>query len=255
MFKKKAESGVPIFDIGLTRSNNEKELGLCDECGSPVELIVIGESKTAKFQRNLSHYCTEECMEIAEQRSDETTKNIWCDSGFVKERNDHANISTMFENASVEDFSDNIQTYTNKYLVDTTKYMLLISSDQSGVGKSHLAVAILKRYLQKTSGLFITTNEMMADLLSYDSDTRSISYFKSIPVLVLDDLGVEKVMNERDLALLYGVIDHRLNNNLKTIITTNLNVNQIISRYTQRVLSRISCGYKIPMNGKDRRVQ
>ena len=56
---------------------------------------------------------------------------------------------------------------------------------------------------------------------------------------MIDDLGQE---NERDSGEIAGILKVREENNLKTIITTNLTSDKIESRYTGRISSRIQKG-------------
>ena len=57
-------------------------------------------------------------------------------------------------------------------------------------------------------------------------------------LLIIDDLGTE-YNNAYTAALIFHGINERLLRNKHTIISTNLNFEQIRERYTDRVLSRI----------------
>lgn len=253
MFHRNTSEEKPIFDIIFNQKKHTKYTVPCVECGKHTDVVVVGDSSTSGFQVGDKILCSEKCQKKFTDKLLGVNGSVWSGEDFVKNRIENANISLCFLWAQLSDFSDEIRDHVSGYINGKTP-TLLISSVQSGVGKTHLSVAILKSFLEKTTGLFITTNDMMTEMCSFSKDTRDMDYFKKIPILVLDDLGVEKVMNERDLALLYGVIDYRLNNNFKTIITTNLILDQIVNKYTQRVLSRITCGDKLSMDGTDKRI-
>ena len=58
--------------------------------------------------------------------------------------------------------------------------------------------------------------------------------------LLIDDLGTEPIKRNITLEYLYLILNERLNSNKKTIITTNLNLEEILSRYGERIFSRIA---------------
>lgn len=77
------------------------------------------------------------------------------------------------------------------------------------------------------------------------------SFYKSIletDLLIIDDLGSE-LLNNMKLSELFTIINTRilnLNNKItKTIISTNLNINEIFSNYEERIGSRIAGFYDI----------
>ena len=80
----------------------------------------------------------------------------------------------------------------------------------------------------------------------FDSD-----FYKSIlecNLLIIDDLGTE-TLNSMKLSELFTIINTRilnLNNKItKTIISTNLNINDIFKNYEERIGSRIAGYYDI----------
>lgn len=62
--------------------------------------------------------------------------------------------------------------------------------------------------------------------------------YQAAPVLALDDLGVEKATEWRDI-MLWRLMDYRMTHNLPTIITSNLNPEQLASAYDDRVIRRM----------------
>ena len=67
-------------------------------------------------------------------------------------------------------------------------------------------------------------------------------------LLIIDDLGTES-LNSMKLSELFTIINTRilnLNNKItKTIISTNLNINEIFNNYEERIGSRIAGYYNI----------
>ncbi len=97
-----------------------------------------------------------------------------------------------------------------------------------GVGKTHLAVAILKELIEKkgVSCLFYESGSLLKAIqdsynpISQTSETRVLAPVYQAEVLVLDELGASVPTNwVRDT--LYQIINTRYNNNRLTIFTTN----------------------------------
>lgn len=74
---------------------------------------------------------------------------------------------------------------------------------------------------------------------TFDTNQYNLKRFYRAKVLLIDDLGQE---DKRDSGEIAGILKIREENNLKTIITTNLKPNQLEERYTGRISSRIAKG-------------
>ena len=105
------------------------------------------------------------------------------------------------------------------------KGLLLIGSH--GVGKTHLAVAILKTVI-RTKGaraFFYETGELLKLVRdTYASDTNEMEVLRPVldaDLLVLDDLGVEKT-SEWVQEMLGHVVNIRYSERRPTVFTTNL---------------------------------
>lgn len=68
--------------------------------------------------------------------------------------------------------------------------------------------------------------------------------FYSIPVLMIDDLGTEFVTSYTS-AVLFDLINTRIQNNKSTVISSNLSLTQMKEQYSDRVQSRIFGEYKL----------
>ncbi len=99
---------------------------------------------------------------------------------------------------------------------------------QPGVGKTHLAVAVLKQAIQTTGarGVFYDTRELLRVIRStYDPSTRTTELDVLRPVmtaelLVLDDLGAEKTSEWVDETMNL-IVNTRYNERRLTIFTSN----------------------------------
>jgi DNA replication protein DnaC len=107
-----------------------------------------------------------------------------------------------------------------------TKGLLL--EGQPGVGKTHLAVAVLKQAIQTSGarGLFYDTRELLRVIRStYDASIRTTELEVLRPVmyadlLVLDDLGAEKTSEWVDETMNL-IVNTRYNERRLTIFTSN----------------------------------
>jgi DNA replication protein DnaC len=140
-----------------------------------------------------------------------------------------------------------------------------------GRGKTHLAVATLKRVVRRTGahGLFYTTPELLTLIRStYNSLTRSTEADVIRPVmeaelLVLDDLGAERPTDwvEETMNL---IVNTRYNYRRATIFTSNYpleapagsHVDELKERVGFRLFSRLHemCEF-LPLEGVDYREQ
>jgi DNA replication protein DnaC len=139
---------------------------------------------------------------------------------------------------------------------------------QPGVGKTHLAVAVLKAIIERcgVSGLFYDTRELLRVIRStYDPSIRTTEIEVLRPVmttqvLVLDDLGAEKTSEwvEETMNL---IVNTRYNERRMTLFTSNYldipddtDVNSLVFRIGHRMRSRLHemCDF-IEMDGADYR--
>lgn len=102
--------------------------------------------------------------------------------------------------------------------------------------------------------LYQTAPVLLESVIDYKM-SKSKNYLNNInksvletDLLIIDDLGTEN-LNSMKLSELFTIINTRilnLNNKItKTIISTNLNINEIFSNYEERIGSRIAGYYDI----------
>jgi DNA replication protein DnaC len=134
---------------------------------------------------------------------------------------------------------------------DVSKGLFL--EGQPGVGKTHLAVAVLKQAIQTTGarGLFYDTRDLLRVIRStYDPATRTTELDVLRPVmnaelLVLDDLGAEKTSEWVDETMNL-IVNTRYNERRLTIFTSNYpdipddtEPNSLLFRIGARMRSRL----------------
>ncbi|MBR3864639.1 MAG: ATP-binding protein [Clostridia bacterium] len=134
--------------------------------------------------------------------------------------------------------------YTNAFPPKNIKN--LIFTGAPGTGKSFSAGCIASELKAKKHSVIYLTAVKLGDIfLTYHtasvSDKQAIfSLLTSSDLLVIDDLGTEPLLKNVTVEYLTAVISERLNLSKPFIITTNLSMDEIKNRYTERFLSRIS---------------
>ncbi len=121
-----------------------------------------------------------------------------------------------------------------------------------GLGKTFLSSAIVNRLAAEGEDvLYISANSLfpILEALHFNRETSDenrylVSHADDCALLVLDDLGAEFV-TPFTTAELFRIINDRLLNNRKTIISTNLSLDEMRDRYSERICSRITGGYEI----------
>ncbi len=115
-----------------------------------------------------------------------------------------------------------------------------------GTGKTHLAYAIAWEWLEAGCLVRYCQAEELLDNLrrtfdqpqeyteNRDSFEQTFNRFKNVPLLVIDDLGAER-LTEWGLAKLDALIDYRYINRLPLVITTNMGANQLPVRIADRL--------------------
>jgi DNA replication protein DnaC len=92
----------------------------------------------------------------------------------------------------------------------------------------------------------------------FEKDADAIAANQNIfdcDLLIIDDLGTE-LANSFTTSQLFLCVNERILRNKSTIISTNLNMNQIADTYSERTLSRILSSYTtIRLTGDDIRIR
>lgn len=141
-----------------------------------------------------------------------------------------------------------VKQWVERFNGETTKGLLLHGT--TGVGKTHLAYSIGDALSHKGQWWPYLVNwvEFLAKVkASWNDLSKSETALKepllSGRVAIIDDLGAELLSkNDQDWITerLYEIINSRLDKQLPTIVTSNLNLEAIAARYTGRIASRLA---------------
>jgi DNA replication protein DnaC len=122
----------------------------------------------------------------------------------------------------------------------------LLLRGTEGVGKTHLAVSILKDLVERGhSGLFWNVPDLFLELrrvmsgdMGISSEAEIIDSLRRPDILVLDDLGAERT-SDYTMDRLYTIINSRYSEDRATIITTNCNQQELADRVGRSSASRL----------------
>lgn len=111
-----------------------------------------------------------------------------------------------------------------------------------GLGKTFLSSAIANTVLQAgRTVIYVTLSDLLDLIRRYKfetDDAEALALLRAADLLILDDLGGEKV-SEFSLQELFALINHRLNHRLPLIVSTNLSLSALEEVYTARIASRL----------------
>lgn len=126
----------------------------------------------------------------------------------------------------------------------------LLFYGKTGVGKTFLTNCVAKELLDHGYSVIYFTAFQLFDILSkgvFEKESDAIAAHQNIfdcDMLVIDDLGTE-LINTFTSSQLFLCVNERLLRQKSTIISTNLNVNQIKESFSERTFSRICDAYTL----------
>lgn len=175
--------------------------------------------------------------------------------------------------ATVVKYVENIQHYVHEKSVGLFLYSKPTAENRfgTGTGKTHSAITILNEYLLERVKQHVTGQSKITDNPVYfckstDLQTLFNSQFrgtadmqqaasakyyavknrvKSVDLLILDDVAT-KATSDAYTEELYEIIDHRATEELTTVFTSNIPINEVADLLGDRIASRVE-GMTVPV--------
>ena len=139
---------------------------------------------------------------------------------------------------------------------DNANYKNLLFTGSTGLGKTFMTNCIANELIKRGKNVLYQTAPVLLEnvidnkLNKYKNSSQD-DFYKNVletDLLIIDDLGTECI-NSMKLSELFTILNTRLLNLnkkiTKTIISTNLNINNIFNNYEERIGSRIVGYYDI----------
>lgn len=192
-----------------------------------------------------------------------------CGKLAADELNKNSQLSlSSFDSFSLTYYSGENYSAMKKILEYTMQYAATFTPDsksilmfgQTGLGKTHLSLAIANKVLEKGYGVIYDSainilRSIEKEHFSHEHSSEMIDLVMDTDLLILDDLGTEYETPFYN-ATIYNIINTRLNRRKPSIISTNLDFSGISRRYDKRVMSRIISEYScLEFKGEDVRLQ
>lgn len=146
----------------------------------------------------------------------------------------------------------NCREYADKFHTSSPS---LFFFGRTGLGKTFLSSCIANELTKKgysvVFGSLLKLLRQIEDEHFGRAEGQTLDIIENADLVILDDLGSEFQTSFTD-AVLYEIINERINLNKPTIISTNLTKNELNSKYNERIVSRLTgCFSPIMFMGSD----
>ena len=244
----KSMSEDPKSWLKNLKCNHGNPLGKCEKCQKEAE----------SWEEREKRYAEEERIEAERQKAEKKAAEM-----DERQRNPEKwlkdyGVPKKFLSCSFENYQGGGKI---KEILHTFPGQSILLSGTTGCGKTHLAIATLRKLIQEDSipsvntyinwsavknikgAVFTTTPDLLLEIrssFSKNSDEKElVDRYTKPSVLVLDDFGADNP-TEWAVTTLYLIIDNRNKELMPTIVTTNLSMQEIENQYGARIASRLA---------------
>ena len=260
-----SQDGIKALELKINRLKNEKKnifksLGIDNKYFEPnFECKTCNDTGyiTQNFQTTM---CT--CLK---QRLFDLEFNTFNVYNMQNQTFDNFKSTYYSNNVDKEKYNSNISPRENmKLILNICKNFInnfnnpneknLLFTGNSGLGKTFLSNCIANELLKRGKTVLYQTAPVMIDsIINYrlgksNSNINIYNHLLTVDLLIIDDLGTEN-MNSMKFAELFTIINSRLlpqnDKNTKTIISTNLDLQNLSNLYGERIISRFVGNYNI----------
>lgn len=256
---------LPISESGAERLAEGDHIGedglvYCGKCGSRKQLRV----KFGDETHVVRCVCKCESKELEEKKRQEEYEEQMRRINRLKEASmmDKKYREVTFDKYEVREENKKVfemaKKYADRFQDMYKKNQGLLLYGPVGTGKSFTAACIGNYLLNNAKPVIMTSFvKILQDIWKNDREAEYITILNSASLLIIDDLGTER---ETDYALekVYNIIDSRVRANKPMIITSNLELNDMMECEDirkKRIYDRIlECCYPMYVGGKSFRM-
>lgn len=256
---------LPISESGAERLAEGDHIGedglvYCGKCGSRKQLRV----KFGDETHVVRCVCKCESKELEEKKRQEEYEEQMRRINRLKEASmmDKKYREVTFDKYEVREENKKVfemaKKYADRFQDMYKKNQGLLLYGPVGTGKSFTAACIGNYLLNNAKPVIMTSFvKILQDIWENDREAEYITILNSASLLIIDDLGTER---ETDYALekVYNIIDSRVRANKPMIITSNLELNDMMECEDirkKRIYDRIlECCYPMYVDGKSFRM-
>lgn len=256
---------LPISESGAERLAEGDHIGedglvYCGKCGSRKQLRVKFGDKTHVVRC----VCKCESKELEEKKRQEEYEEQMRRINRMKEASmmDKKYREVTFDKYEVREENKKVfemaKKYADRFQDMYKKNQGLLLYGPVGTGKSFTAACIGNYLLNNAKPVIMTSFvKILQDIWENDREAEYITILNGASLLIIDDLGTER---ETDYALekVYNIIDSRVRANKPMIITSNLELNDMMECEDirkKRIYDRIlECCYPMYVGGKSFRM-
>lgn len=130
--------------------------------------------------------------------------------------------------------------YAQDYPGNTRRNLLLFG--MSGLGKTFMLNCIGNHVRSRGEEVLKLTGYQLSQRMHaavFERETEAFGMVIQTPLLLLDDLGVEPLYNNITIEYMFTLLNERQLAGLHTAISTNLMLDELRRRYTERICSRL----------------
>jgi len=247
-----------VTEVGMMK-NIKNTISVSDKRCENIDVITTKKCNRLLLIKDGSEFCFH-CEQIAKEDLlvKESSEELLSNREINELLNKFLNDSLINEDLKKATFENYIPDTTSQkealaaakqYVINFDKTIGLIFAGKTGVGKSHLVVAISKEIVKKKhTSLFISIPRLMTaikDTYRKDSEKSELDIFKvlqKVDLLILDDLGAERE-NSDDTGTawaktkIFEITDSRAGKS--TIFTSNYSGAELIRMYGERDFGRM----------------